>query len=291
MFNSKYPIVSVAMNQVSDINLAVAVAAAGGVPSLSIFNYMGDGPGVDTAKLIKDLDYYKDRINTGDLIFSMCPRSVRDLNWFLGMLNDYNITFIELLLDHPDDVKMAAKYKTDSTTILLKEHITTRIFQKYPYADGIIFKGPAAAGRVKHSIITLEDITSHMVAKYPDKIIIPSGGICSADQVKNLIDLGATAVGVGTLFAAAVESPLSVAAKNKLIDSTFADVTLLPTSAHGQNALVFSRTMNDVENNTIGLRNGIRTGTHGHIFAGQAIDSITEISTVQTILDDLGKLL
>jgi NAD(P)H-dependent flavin oxidoreductase YrpB (nitropropane dioxygenase family) len=39
ILKSKYPVVAMAMNKVSDLPLAIAVAKSGGVPSFSIFNY------------------------------------------------------------------------------------------------------------------------------------------------------------------------------------------------------------------------------------------------------------
>ena len=38
LLGSKYPIIAMAMNKVSDVNLAIAVRKAGAIPSLSVFN-------------------------------------------------------------------------------------------------------------------------------------------------------------------------------------------------------------------------------------------------------------
>ena len=54
-----------------------------------------------------------------------------------------------------------------------------------------------------------------------------------------------------------------------------------------QRAVVFDEHGDDDFNNTVGLYSGLRTGNSGHIFIGNAIDSITEMLSVQEIVDHL----
>ena len=64
-----------------------------------------------------------------------------------------------------------------------------------------------------------------------------------------------------------------------------ADTTKIGTA--NQNGLVFSKVEQDVENNTIGLTRGIMTGKEGHVFAGAAIDHVSEIQPVAKIVEQL----
>jgi NAD(P)H-dependent flavin oxidoreductase YrpB (nitropropane dioxygenase family) len=301
MFNSKYPIVAVGMNKVSDINLALAVSRAGAVPSLSSFNYYLDNDLLDLIALKKDLDYYQEQNQKCDFIFSIDDKTLIKNSQLFDFFKEFDIKFLEIIdtrtLTRLDFQELIEKIKTLDIKVFLKLlKITTdktsrvNIFiQKY--FDGIIIKGPNGAGRVLDDTISLEEMTQQCVDIFSNMVIIPCGGVGSKEDVKSLLSYGATAVGVGTLFAASEESCLSVEAKQSLIKSNFSDISKLDTYDLQQNSLVFSIEAGSLENNTAGLKKGIATGTSGHIFAGKGIDHINEIRSVKNIVEDLCSLL
>lgn len=305
MFNSKYPIVAVGMNKVSDIRLALAVANAGGVATITGFNYLDLGYKLDLKALITDFELYNADQNTCNFIFSVDDRLLIKYPELLEIFDQYGIKYLELIttqnfVDNNFAIfdKTIDKIKQQQIKILDKlvsdRRGKTRDWLRYvnDRFDGVIVKGNDGAGRVPtDSNITLIELTKQCIKSFPGKVVIPCGGIGSATDVLELINAGADAVGVGTLFAASKESPLAPKAKEKLVASTYADVTKLTTTDLKQNALVFTDVEQTKENNTRGLVLGVRTGEQGHVFAGKGINNVNTVKSVKEIITDLCSLL
>jgi NAD(P)H-dependent flavin oxidoreductase YrpB (nitropropane dioxygenase family) len=305
MFNTKYPIVAVGMNKVSDISLALAVANAGGVATVSGFNYLVPVNTLDLESLTADFELYKADRSTCDFIFSVEDRMLINYPELLEIFDRYEIKYLELITS-PEFVKdnharfddVIKKIKKRNIKLLVKM-ITipvsdTSEWKKYinDTFDGIIIKGPNGAGRVlSMSSKSLLELTEICLKNFPGKIIIPSGGVGTSTDVLDLLCVGAHAVGIGTLFAASVESSLSEQAKEKLVMSDYSEVTQLNTTDLKQNALVFTDVEQDRENNTRGLLLGIQTGSSGHIFAGRGINNVNKIKSVKEIITNLCSLL
>jgi NAD(P)H-dependent flavin oxidoreductase YrpB (nitropropane dioxygenase family) len=300
MFNSKYPIIALGMNQVSDLNLSLAVARAGAIPTLSIFNYLKTDNDLDTDKLVTDLELFKKEFKNYNFILSVDVVLLIKYDKFLfEILKRFQITHIEIV---PDPIlieknfllfkQILDKIKTLEIKLLVKmisielDSIWVDFINQY--FDGIIAKGPYGAGRVdSNSNKTLAQLTIDCITYFPNKFIVPCGGVGSSTEVFELLNLGAGAIGIGTLFAAAEESPLSIAAKEQLINSNFLNLKKLKTHDFEQSALIFSEIKQNKINNTRGLVKGIGTGKEGHIFAGKGINLITQIKPVKDIVTDL----
>jgi NAD(P)H-dependent flavin oxidoreductase YrpB (nitropropane dioxygenase family) len=305
MFNSKYPIVAVGMNTVSDVNLALAVSKAGAVPSLSSFNYYLGNDLIDLATLKKDLEYYQRHNQVCDLIFSTSDITLIKNYQLFDFFKEFDIKFLEIIATNLLTssgklavIRLLTKIKQENRKVflkLLKISDSTKLlldaFIKKSLIDGIILKGPNGAGRVANNSSSLEELTRVWSDIFSEIGIIPCGGVGSKEDVKNLISHGATAVGVGTLFAASEESCLSVEAKQRLIKSNSSDISTLNTYDFDQNSLVFSNEGRSLNNNTVGLKKGIITGNAGHIFVGKGIDQIDKIRSVKDIVEDLCSLL
>jgi NAD(P)H-dependent flavin oxidoreductase YrpB (nitropropane dioxygenase family) len=126
----------------------------------------------------------------------------------------------------------------------------------------------------------------------PNAVMIPYGGVGTAEQVCNYINLGATAVGVGTLFAASQESNLSSAAKQAMVAAP--GVTQIPDTK--QNALILGNLDTVLAdkiaegdwNRERSLATGLHgNGTEGHIYAGAGVSYVTEIRSVKEIVEYL----
>ena len=101
------------------------------------------------------------------------------------------------------------------------------------------------------------------------------------------MDQDALAIGIGTLFAASEESCVSKDTKQRIIDSTSADIKLIgPLNCRG---LLFSRLEDDDENNSKSLYAGIKGTDTGCIYVGNGIDYIKEIMPVKDIIEWLVK--
>jgi len=306
MFNTKYPIVAVGMNQVSTIKLAIAVSNAGAVATVSGFNYIDIDKTFNFSRLITDLELYQSSLNNCNFILSISDRLLLKYSELLTIIKAYKVMFLELIvncefLENQFLLNgILSDLKSENIKVLIKiisiSPEISKPFIEYVNSsfDGIIIKGPLGAGRVRslvNSSNSLSDLTQHCFDLFPGKSIVPCGGVGTPEEVKELIDLGAAAVGIGTLFAASAESPLSLEAKRKLISSNFEEVEKLNTTDLKQNALVFTRTEQDGDNNTAGLIKGIRSGIEGHLFAGKGINQINEIRSVKNIVEDLCSLL
>jgi NAD(P)H-dependent flavin oxidoreductase YrpB (nitropropane dioxygenase family) len=285
VLGSKYPIVAMAMNQVSDINLAIAVRKAGAIPSLSIFNYF-DNP----ARIVHDLELYHKEFNDYKLLLSLNVFQLVSSK-FLNLITKYRIEFLEIIPDMRDEFPdHNVKLELRNSIIESLSFNGVKIFVKRnqdidipPHIAGIILKGKEGAGR---GIESTEALFERMSNKYPHLDIIVSGGIGTADHIKHYMDRGALAVGIGTLLTTAEECSISQDTKMKLVSATSKEITRFNSGAT-QNAIVFKELEQDDFNHTTGLAQGIRNPNTGHVFAGTAIDHVTEIKPVAEIIKTL----
>jgi nitronate monooxygenase len=279
-----------AMNKVSDVNLAIAVSKAGAIPSLSIFNYFTGPDYIDDNLLRSALVRYK--LATGDcnILLSVSVSELIDKR-FQKVIVEEQVRLIELIPDSYGETPLS-QFRNDQLALAIDEVRSNGalVFVKVLSVehviddiDGVILKGNDGAGRGTNNLEILFEKVRNKFANLP---IIVSGGIGTSAQVKSFLDKGAVAVGIGTLFAASVESSVSYETKLKMVEASTENITQLSTGAE-QNALVFSSTLNDNYNNTKGLLAGIKNPESGHIFAGKGINDITEILPVDRIVQRL----
>jgi NAD(P)H-dependent flavin oxidoreductase YrpB (nitropropane dioxygenase family) len=301
MFESKYPIIALGMNRVSDVNLALSVADAGAVPTITGFNYIDGNDNIDLITLVKHFNIYQKKQNNCNFIFSIDDKILhKNKNKLLEIFLEYNILYIELLINidyflkHYKDIESIINVLKNNNIKILTKLVSLENFSSdWTYFinklfHGVIIKGPDGAGRITDNTAKdLKSILKQSISMFPKKFIIPCGGIGSAADVKELLDLGAGAVGIGTLFAASKESSLSLTAKEKIIKSSSNNLEKIKTHDFKQNALIFSNVSQSMVNNTEGLIKGIETGTEGHIFLGKSIDYVTEIKSVSEIVLNL----
>lgn len=285
--NSKYPLLCTPMNQVSDINLAIAVSKAGAYPSLSIFNYEGDNEKIDLVELRKDLERFQNETGSVELLISMGALNLINNVDLLNLLIEKNMLTIELLDDVNDQTIPAIQgirqdLKGQGFKLFFKE-IAPRMIME---VDGLILKGPDGAGRSLRGSESLESLFLKMKRAFPSTLIIPSGGIGTKEKIKWYLDHGAEAVGIGTLFAASEESCLSQETKLKMVSASSRDIKKFENI--NQNALIFDRISDDDLNNTKSLKLGIKNpDAGGHVFAGKSIDHIDSIRPVSEIIKSL----
>jgi NAD(P)H-dependent flavin oxidoreductase YrpB (nitropropane dioxygenase family) len=295
ILNSQYPIVAMAMNKVSDIPLARAVRRAGGVPSLSIFNYFTAPGYIDHKFVEKALLAYKDEFGDLNLLLSIGVDQLIDPR-FSDLIVKHNVQFVELIPDTPGETEITIdkfpqtrdaikKVREGGSLVFVKAHSPSDVLE---HTDGAIIKGANGAGRGNLGY-TLEQLFDIIHQQFPEQKLIVSGGIGTSAEVKHYMDKGAIGIGIGTLFAASKECRISTETKLKMIAATSRDIQRMSQGAP-QNALIFKEIENDHFNNTKGLVTGITDpGAGGHVFAGTGIDYITEILPVADIIQNLVK--
>lgn len=283
LIDSKYPIICAAMNKVSDINLALACHDAGIFPSLSFYNYYLDDKNYDLNVFEKDIKKFLDKTGSSRLLVSMGVEHLKN-DSLITILRKNNFKFIELI----EGVTSEVLYDINEIKKQNEFYIFVKLIghQQLPNINGVILKGPDGAGRSLDSKTTLENMFETARKRLDKKVeIILSGGISSSLEIKKYLDLGASAVAIGSLFAATIESPLNTDTKLKLVNSTSANLKRF--SEHNSQALIFSRIDNDDDNHTKSLKIGIKNSSLGHIFIGKSIDSIDRIKTVKELVNEL----
>lgn len=285
LVNCQYPVLAAPMNQVSNLDLALAVTRAGGLASLSLFNYYSDL--LDYTSFETDLDSFINQTGHCNLLVSMGPREFFD-NKIIELLISRKVSVVELLEQISEELleklqRQVDQLRSNGVQVLMKV-FTPRVLLN---VDGVILKGPDGAGRANLEKGTLEELFIKTKRKYPEHFIIVSGGIATGKQIKEYLALGADMVAVGTVFAATKESPISLESKQAMVNSN-ADM-LSRLSATNQLGLVFSHVAIDDANHTQSLIKGIASPTEGHIFAGKGIDYITEILSVDDVMKNLTK--
>ena len=285
-FNSKYPIVAMPMNGVSDVDLAIVVSRAGAVPSLSIFNYYTNGQ-LNFPWFEKEIKRFIDATSSTEIVLSM--------HWehfmaepIINFLLRNKLRLIELFvrpLDHNSWPALTTHIENMSVNNICVMFKTT---MSIPFSmfDAIVLKGPLSAGRSFGGTGSLEERYDIVKEKIGTKII-PNGGIGTPEQVKYFIDRAALAVGIGTVLAASEESCVSKETKQRILDSTSADIQLIgPLNCRG---LLFSRLDGDDDNNSKSLHAGINGTNSGCIYVGNGIDHIKQIMPVKDIIEWLVK--
>ena len=286
-FNSKYPIVCAPMNQISDINLAIAVQRAGAVPSLSFFNYLKDGR-IDFLGYKDDLTKFKNETGSDTLILSIGGKfllfdSVMQPYFQLGFKH---IELFHWAREEQEWPHIEAKYKEleqRGINIIFKTS-TGHLSDDLDYKT-ILVKGPDGAGRTVQGAMPLTDGINYCKEILPQSQFIPCGGIYSSAQVAEYMNKGALAVAIGSLFAVAKESSMANDVKLKILNSTIADLSTSGPLNH--RGLFTTLIEHDNTNLTFSLKEGIKDPNKGVVFVGKSIDHINEILTVEEIVKSL----
>lgn len=307
IFTSTYPILAAPMNQVSELNLAVACYNSGIFPSISALCFVNDGK-IDWKEFLRHLKCYNELTASNNLLVSV-PDKMFYSDTFQELIDQELFTHLEIIctdlrlnnnitlskhdLDNFNMLKKSfAKWKKKGYKIIYKSLARFVIYDIYKnYAndlfDAFVIKGSDAAGMVidRKNSNTLIDDCKEIISKCPDIKIIASGGIGTKQDIDNLLEIGVDSISIGTILAASKESILSTNTKNKMIA---ADAKRLHRfSNSNQNALTFTNIQDDDFNHTSSLKKGISTGEEGHIFAGKGIQHIKQIKTVADIVKDL----
>ena len=297
------------MNRLSDINLAIAVSKAGCLPSLAMSSYSNDWGKVflddkfraDLSQLLKETGNCNVLLNMTDIFLILHHEKLFEL------VKLFKVSHVEIM-PYYGRRNQGENYSVENyiTHLLALRSLGVKIVIKclsvpiepvsislvnHGVVDGIIVKTSNGAGTISEAHPQLLPLIIKAKSMYPNVHIIGCGGITNAIEIKNAISVGATAVGLGTVFAMSKESRLCIENKVRLVFKKATDVQILPRTGPKQNAVVFKNfPKQDDENNTIGLEKGITESGEGHIFVGKGIENINEILSVAEIVDRLTKL-
>ena len=313
LFNSKWPVIEAAMNMASDKNLALAVSEAGGFPSLSTIPAFTHLPRFPNSSLpLKKIDFDPMYFEITDFIKSngsanvIVPMSAAWLleKSFLKLVKDVKISHWEIFPRWQDDqvcstdlimdnlIYQGVKYIKQYSKVLGRILSPVIDHPRIDIFDGVEVKGSDSAGG--RGFKSCQEIFDQQI--HHSKIVIPYGGIGTPQQVKEYIQKGAPAVGVGTLFALCKESPLNYEVKMQMITQGISNVTVIKGGADSnleQNAILLdSNIKTDGSDNKGNHHEDLLTGiygdgAHGLVFAGHGIKHVTSIRTVRETMEYL----
>ena len=274
------------MNGVSDLKLAAAVADAGAMPSLQINRYNNDLT-INHDAVDQELNEFVKLTGNSNVVLVAAEEDFLDYE-FIKLVRQYKISHVEILGNEIDTSAfwynsqfiLGLRYlqKTSKIMSRLLSNTSTNM-----HPDAFCIKGKESAGFAGSTSVAELFSKQQQIS---NKAVIPYGGIGTPAQVKQYIDQGAAGVAVGTLFAATHESCLSHETKLAMCNSSSANITQFKET--GQNALVLGSLQSNKKdwNHSLDLKNGI-AGQGGLIYAGSAIDHVTEIRTVKQVVDYL----
>jgi NAD(P)H-dependent flavin oxidoreductase YrpB (nitropropane dioxygenase family) len=222
-----------------------------------------------------------------------------------NIVQSYNIPTIEIIYGNtntfrPGDSDLELEVELLRLLDPLKSQ-GTRIFKRIYEAvdqatmdrhllDGFCIKGAESAGfssytPVRETFLKQRELT-------PGAMLIPYGGVGTADQVQDYIGLGAEMVAVGTVLALSAESTMATETKIAAIQKQSQDLVQLTHDFGGvrrkQSALKFGNYSGpDDANGTVGLVRGLNGKPDSHVYLGRGIDYVTEILSCQQIIQRL----
>lgn len=301
LFPSRYPIVEAVMNQGSSLDLASAVVEAGAFPSLWVIKKLENGKDLDIDYAHDLLYEFTRRHGNANVLIGIGPPELFDDRVF-DLVKKFCVSHIEFW-GTADASGKVLDFDTVYSDIALQDRIkqyrtVSKIFTRISRPinsvhvglfDGFCIKGQESAGTTGNWKI--KDLFFEQQKLTPEIPLIPYGGIGHPSHVSEYITSGAVAVAVGTLFAATVESPLSLEAKQKIIQATTKNI--VKDSYIGQNTLQLGES-NDIKrhdydwNRTQHLLSGMHgDGNQGLLYIGHGVDYIDRIRTVKETVDYL----
>jgi NAD(P)H-dependent flavin oxidoreductase YrpB (nitropropane dioxygenase family) len=282
MFNSHYPIIAAPMNQVSYWEFAAIVSDAGAFPSISGYCY------TDIDSLVDAFENFVKTTKSNNVIAALDDFQIVNPK-VINMLKSLRISHVIRYKNEEYSLARQNNYEKMAISILSNLPCVTINIHNIEKSNSQIhfLKGNNGAGR--SSSDPTKELFDRYRAKYPKLSLVPVGGIGSAEQVKYYIDQGAVAVAVGTVLAASKESCLSQGSKDAILAASSKDIVKLD-DINKQKALVFKQfNQPDDSNHSMSLKTGIYdNGQSGHIFAGDAVDHIHSIQSVNEIIANLG---
>jgi len=277
IFNSRYPIICTPMNFVSDAKLAVACNKAGIVPSL-----------VDSSDLEEQLKEFRESCPKGDLVLAAnLQRMEKHLVYLIALYRKYGVSHIQVLNNSNSNTNTLKLLNSEVDIKIIYKSLRPMDLSKMLHCDAIDLKSPDAASRVRVTGQTTMERFLEQKAINPNLPIIVTGGISTSAEIKMYLDADAEAVGLGTMFALSEESRINSDKKLEMIKKSFSDV--MSIGKNQMNGIVFSKTPDTDDNHSDGLKLGRDTIDRGVIWAGKALNNITAIESVQTIVDRLTK--
>jgi NAD(P)H-dependent flavin oxidoreductase YrpB (nitropropane dioxygenase family) len=294
MLKSEHPILAVPMENVSDIDFAIACSQVGITPSIGLSAYLTKGS-IDYERLVDDLIRFKRTVGNANLAFSLYATYLLNDD-LITVLKYAGIEILEIIFPWYDAEIFSVSEMEERLIEVSKTFITLQRLLRYnpsdkkaarrghwlPFMSGAILKGSDGAGTVAD--MTTDELLKIVTELHPGKMYIASGGIHCKEQIDHYLQNGAVAVGIGTLFALSAESKIATEAKQKMLRSE----SFKHEHYEDKNAVVFKPLQTGQPNHNASLKLGIHhPEIGGHVYCGTAAKQVKKIRPLKTIVKDL----
>jgi nitronate monooxygenase len=269
MLGIRYPIISAPMFIVSNVDLVVAVAEAGGIGTFPSLNYR---PVEEFRNAVREIRRRTNKPFGVNLVMKLTPRFEEDLKICL----DEGVPLLITSLGNPTDIIKLARQngtKVFCDVINLKHGLKVRDAG----ADAVIAVGTGAGGHA--GTITPTVLIPYLKEKLGIPIIA-AGGIATGAGVAASLALGADAAYLGTRFIASQEANAEDEYKKMCVESEPEDIEYTP-EVSGTHGNFFKQSLE-------AMRSGQAAGAWKGIWsAGQNVGLINDVKPAGEIVADL----
>lgn len=216
MLGLRYPVLVAPMFLVSNASMVIEALNSGGTAAIPALNYRTESAMREAVAQIRSAA-------NGPFGFNLIVnKSNPKWKQQLSVLADLKVDFIITSLGSPEEVikkckPLSIKVFCDVVNLAYAKKVEAM------GADALIAVGSEAGGHcgpVSNRIL-IPELVEH--CRIP---VIAAGGISRPEHVREMFDLGAAGVSVGTIFIASVESPVSDDYKQALIKYKSKDIVL-----------------------------------------------------------------
>ncbi len=216
MLGIQYPIIMAPMFLISNTAMVKAAMDAGITGAIPALNYRSIAELEDS---IRELKTHSNAPFGYNLIVNKSNLKYRDQ---LDALCRHQVHYIITSLGNPDE------------TIARAHEVGTKVFcdvTDLKYAEKVVKQGADALIAVNNRAgghcggLPPEELIP-MLKKHFDIPVISAGGVGTASELQQMLDLGADGCSIGSIFIASVESPASEDYKQALVDYGASDIVL-----------------------------------------------------------------
>ncbi len=216
MLKIKYPIIMAPMFLVSNTKMIIEAVKSGITGAIPALNYRTISEFEIALKELKDANCKPFGIN---LIVNKSNIKFKEQ---LKVCLDYNVDFILTSLGSPQKVIEACKPKGIKVFCDVVDEKYALKVEKLG-ADAIIAVNSNAGG---HAGPTTPEILIPKLLEICDIPVISAGGIGNGKGIKDMLDLGACGLSMGTIFIACKEADITQEYKQAIIDSGAKDIVM-----------------------------------------------------------------
>ncbi|PTD94690.1 enoyl-[acyl-carrier-protein] reductase FabK [archaeon SCG-AAA382B04] len=287
LLNIEYPVIQGALDAVSTAELVAAVSEAGGLGTLQTGT-------LDEKELEEEIEKTRELTSKPFAINFPIARKGGRVESLIETAIDKDIDIFTISAGNPKPLLD----KLENVEIVMQVIPFSRLASRMEDwgINAIIAEGREAGGAVSATGVSTLPLVTRTVEKV-DIPVVAAGGIADKKTATATKALGAEGVQMGTRFLTSRECQLGDKAKNFLLESTGDDVVGIRSGRTKMNVIrneYVDELLERGETDTIYMEDRFRMADEdnleqGVLRAGESVNSITEIKSVEEIVREIGK--